>query len=108
MYDYQVLSLMVEVMKKDFRFKIGNILHVMRERLKSSAHAAGSSKDGILKEAAVPLWKEAYYSLILLENILQHFPELYFEENVQVWFFLFEEINVNLLLGLQVFVCQNI
>lgn len=104
-YDYQILSLLVEVMKKDFRFKIGNILQVMRDRLKSSAHAAGSSKYDILKEAAVPLWKEAYYSLILLDNMLQHFPELYFEENVQVCVFLFEKINVNLLLGLQVFVC---
>ncbi|XP_042384346.1 U3 small nucleolar RNA-associated protein 20-like isoform X1 [Zingiber officinale] len=82
----EVLSLLVQVMKKDFWFKIGNILQVMRDRLKSSAHAAGSSKDDILKDAAVPLWKEAYYSLILLDNMLQHFPDLYFEENVQeIW-----------------------
>ncbi|KAL3506470.1 hypothetical protein ACH5RR_031852 [Cinchona calisaya] len=37
-------------------------------------------------EAAVPMWKEAYYSLVLLEKILNQFQKLSFEKDFeQIW-----------------------
>lgn len=83
-YGYQVLGLLVEVMTKDIREHITSILHVAKGILEASIHAASNKGLDIMNEPAIPLWKEAYYSLIMLEKMLQYFPELYFERNLEV------------------------
>ncbi|WOK99438.1 small subunit processome component [Canna indica] len=79
----EVLGLLVEVMVKGFQEHVNSVLNVARGILESSIHAASNEGFDNLKEAAIPLWKEAYYSLIMLEKMLQYFPELYFDTNLE-------------------------
>ncbi|KAJ8506605.1 hypothetical protein OPV22_007491 [Ensete ventricosum] len=82
----EVLGLLVEVMTKDIREHITSILHVAKGILEASIHAASDKGLDIMNVPAIPLWKEAYYSLIMLEKMLQYFPELYFESNPEeIW-----------------------
>ncbi|CAL9093376.1 unnamed protein product [Musa textilis] len=82
----EVLGLLVEVMPKDIREHITSILHVAKGILEASIHAASNKGLDIMNEPAIPLWKESYYSLIMLEKMLQYFPEFYFERNLEeIW-----------------------
>ncbi|XP_073005480.1 uncharacterized protein [Typha latifolia] len=81
----QVLGLLVEVLKKGFLKYMDNILIVAKRILEASTLAAGNVED-FSNEAGTPFWKEAYYSLVMLEKILFHFPEQYFKRNIEdVW-----------------------
>ncbi|PKA51950.1 hypothetical protein AXF42_Ash008179 [Apostasia shenzhenica] len=90
----QVIGLLIEVLKKRFRKHIASTLRAAKNILQSCIDAISISKAGFSnalvvpfwKEAygfsnalVVPFWKEAYYTVLMLEKILFHFPELYFQ-----------------------------
>jgi len=81
----QVLGLLVEVLKKGFQKHITCILQVARNIFTSSINATTSIKGlDFSNEPAIPFWKEAYYSLVMLEAMLVHFPHLHFDTNLEV------------------------
>lgn len=75
MFVFQVLGLLVEVMKKGFQKHINSVLPVVRIILKSSVNVVRDRELDTSTEATIPFWKEAYYSLVLLEKILIQFRE---------------------------------
>nr|GEV01026.1 hypothetical protein [Tanacetum cinerariifolium] len=79
----QVLGLLVEVMKKRFAEYINTVLSIMREILPSAVKIIKDGQSDLSSVAAVPLWKEAYYSLVLFEKILGQFPELVLREDLE-------------------------
>ncbi|KAF7849855.1 hypothetical protein BT93_L0220 [Corymbia citriodora subsp. variegata] len=82
----QVLGLLVEVMKKGFHKHVSSILPVARSVLQSAVSSVANDQLDLPDEAAIPFWKEAYYSLVMLEKILHQFQHLTFEaefENCQ-------------------------
>ncbi|KAF8392350.1 hypothetical protein HHK36_022692 [Tetracentron sinense] len=82
----QVLGLLVEVLKKGFQRHINNILPVAKNILKSALDVVKDMQLDVSNEAAIPFWKEAYYSLVMLEKTLHQFPELYFERDLEeIW-----------------------
>lgn len=92
----QVLGLLVEVMKEGFQKHVCNVLPVIRRILCSGVNYLINSQRDISSEAAVPLWKEAYYSLVLLEKILYQFQKLCFEKELEVvtyCFHLYEHVR---------------
>ncbi|PSS35668.1 Small subunit processome component like [Actinidia chinensis var. chinensis] len=72
----QVLGLLIEVMKKGFQKHINSVLPVIRSICHSAVDVLTNSQLDLSIETRVPFWKEAYYSLMLLEKILQQFPDL--------------------------------
>lgn len=68
-------------MKKDFHRHISSILPVARSILQSTVAGRGPDTSD---EAADPSWKEAYYSLVLLEKILCQFPQLVLAKELEV------------------------
>lgn len=79
----QVLGLLVEVMKKGFTKHIDVILPVMRRILPSAVNIV---KNDHQDPSMVPLWKEAYYSLVLFEKILVQFPHLCLKKDLEdIW-----------------------
>nr|CAD1819808.1 unnamed protein product [Ananas comosus var. bracteatus] len=79
----QVLGLLVEVLKKGFNKHINRVLSVAKHILESSILASSDVVLDFSNEAGVPFYKEAYYSLVMLEKILQHFPEMYFDRKFE-------------------------
>ncbi|KAK9274446.1 hypothetical protein L1049_021693 [Liquidambar formosana] len=79
----QVLGLLVEVMKKAFQRHINSVLPVTRSILQSAVNVVTDSQLDLSNEATVPFWKEAYYSLVMLEKILHQFNELCLERDVE-------------------------
>ncbi|KAF2288910.1 hypothetical protein GH714_022732 [Hevea brasiliensis] len=84
--EFEVLGLLVEVMNKSFQKHISSILPVSKTILQAAVGVASESPALDLHDEAVPLWKEAYYSLVLLEKILHHFHDLSFEKDFEdIW-----------------------
>ncbi|XP_010257842.1 PREDICTED: small subunit processome component 20 homolog [Nelumbo nucifera] len=82
----QVLGLLVEVLKKGFQRHINNILPVTRDIFKLALGVVKDKQMDCANEDKIPLWKEAYYSLIMLDKMLLQFPELYLERNLEeIW-----------------------
>lgn len=79
----QVLSLLVEVLKKGFQRHIENTLRVAKGILELSVDASTNQVAVSDNECGIPYWKEAYYTLVLLEKMLIHFPDLYFDKNLE-------------------------
>lgn len=52
--------------------------------MESSVSASEAIQLGSSDEAVIPLWKETYYSVAMIERLLLRFPELYFEQNMEV------------------------
>jgi U3 small nucleolar RNA-associated protein 20 len=76
----QVLGLLVEVMKKKFQIHVNRVLPVTRKILQSAI----SRQLDVSEETAVAFWKEAYYSLVMLEKMLHQFRDLCFETDLEV------------------------
>lgn len=76
------MGLLVEVMNNSFYKHINSILPVSKTILQAAANVVSESPT--LDHETVPLWKEAYYSLVLLEKILHHFHDLSFERDLEV------------------------
>ncbi|KAL3622254.1 hypothetical protein CASFOL_033665 [Castilleja foliolosa] len=82
----QVLGLLVEVIGKSFEKHLNKVLPVMRRVFQSSVSAVTSSQENASDETVVPFWKEAYYSLVLLEKILNQFQILFFDSDLEdIW-----------------------
>ncbi|KAK2988996.1 hypothetical protein RJ640_013987 [Escallonia rubra] len=72
----QVLGLLVEVMKERFQRNISSVLSVVRSILQSAGNAVTRRQLDLSSDGTVPFWKEAYYSLVMLEKILHQYPGL--------------------------------
>ncbi|KAE9587003.1 hypothetical protein Lalb_Chr23g0269101 [Lupinus albus] len=82
----QVLELLIEVMKKGFHQHIKSILPKTCHILKSAIEAVTDRQVGFSAESTVPLWKEAYYSAVLLEKIIDQFRSLCFaKDSEDMW-----------------------
>lgn len=79
----QALGLLVEVLKKRFA-KIDAVFPEMKRILSSAVNVLKSGQLVPSGGATVPLWKEAYYSLVLFKKILLEFPERFFSEDSEV------------------------
>ncbi|KAK3004391.1 hypothetical protein RJ639_018254 [Escallonia herrerae] len=72
----QVLGLLVEVMKERFQRNISSVLSVVRSILQAAGNAVTRRQLDLSSDGTVPFWKEAYYSLVMLEKILHQYPAL--------------------------------
>ncbi|XP_052189171.1 uncharacterized protein LOC127799294 isoform X2 [Diospyros lotus] len=72
----QVLGLLVEVTRKGFQKHINEVLSMIRNILHSAIDTLTDRHLDLSVEVAIPFWKEAYYSLVLLEKILHQFHDL--------------------------------
>lgn len=82
----QVLGFVVEVMRRGFQKHISNILPVMRKIMQSAVAVLNDTQLNIFDQETIPFWKEAYYSLVLLEKILTQFPDLLVARDVEdIW-----------------------
>ncbi|XP_039847986.1 small subunit processome component 20 homolog isoform X2 [Panicum virgatum] len=82
----QVIGLLID----DHTLRMGkhlkSILAVAKTVMESSAIASGILQSGFSDECVLPLWKEAYHSVAMMERLLLRFPELYFEQNMEeIW-----------------------
>lgn len=99
----QVLGLLVEVevMKKRFQKHINNVLQVTKRILQSAIDAVTHDSP---HETAIPFWKEAFYSLVMLEKILNRFHDLCFDRDLEVCRIITNvEAIFNFLLGLCIY-----
>lgn len=82
----QVLGLVVEVMRKGFQKHVNGVLPVMRSIFQSAINVLTNGQLDLSVEATVPFWKEAYYSLVLLEKILHQFHDLFLAKDLEdIW-----------------------
>ncbi|OMO88554.1 Down-regulated-in-metastasis protein [Corchorus olitorius] len=82
----QVLGLMIEVMKNSFQRHIRSILPVTKSILRSAIDAFTHTQMDLSDECTIPLWKEAYYSLVMLEKMLNQFRDLSLERDLEdIW-----------------------
>ncbi|CAL5416773.1 unnamed protein product [Camellia sinensis] len=82
----QVLGLLVEVMRKGFQKHVNGVLPVMRSIFQSAINVLTNGQLDLSVEATVPFWKEAYYSLVLLEKILHQFHDLFLAKDLEdIW-----------------------
>ncbi|RDY00034.1 Small subunit processome component 20-like protein, partial [Mucuna pruriens] len=82
----QVLGLLIEVKKKGFHEHINCILPVTKHILKSAIDAVTNRQEGFSAESVIPLWKEAYYSLVMLEKMINQFRDLCFAKYLEdIW-----------------------
>ncbi|KAL3835007.1 hypothetical protein ACJIZ3_009743 [Penstemon smallii] len=81
----QVLGLLVEVMGERFERHLSSVLRSMRSILQSNVSALTCRQQNLTDEA-VPLWKEKYYSLVMLEKILHQFHNLFSDKGLEdIW-----------------------
>ncbi|CAA2935324.1 small subunit processome component 20 homolog [Olea europaea subsp. europaea] len=83
----QVLGLLVEVMSNGFEKHLTSVLQAMRRILQFAVTALTSEQD-LSDGAVIPWWKEAYYSFIMFEKILDQlkFRNLCFDRDLEdIW-----------------------
>ncbi|BBG99023.1 hypothetical protein Prudu_008586 [Prunus dulcis] len=73
----------VEVMEKEFHKHINRILPVTKCILESTINAVTDGQLDFSNETNIPLWKEAYYSLVMLEKMLHQFHGLCFDRDLE-------------------------
>ncbi|CAI8597993.1 unnamed protein product [Vicia faba] len=94
----QVLELLIEVAKNEFLKDIDCMPFGKKERpidcilpvtcriLQSAIHAVRNRQESFESESTLPLWKEAYYSLVMLEKMIHQFHELCFRKDLEdIW-----------------------
>lgn len=63
-----------------------SVLAVAKKIMELSVTASGVLQIGSADEAVLPLWKEAYHSVAMMEKLLLCFHELYFEQHMEeIW-----------------------
>lgn len=80
----QVLGLLVEVTKDGFHIHISRILPVLIKILRSGVNVLMKNLLDVSYEEPVSMWKESYYSLVMMEKILHQFPEMFFKADLEV------------------------
>ncbi|KAA0033350.1 U3 small nucleolar RNA-associated protein 20 [Cucumis melo var. makuwa] len=84
----QVLGLLVEVeaLKEAFERRIQTVLLVARGILQCVVDVTMNEQIDISAESTITFWKEAYYSLVMLEKLMHQFPQLFFENDFEdIW-----------------------
>ncbi|XP_004492742.1 uncharacterized protein [Cicer arietinum] len=82
----QVLGLLIEVIKKGFLNHVDSVLPVTRRILQSTILAVINRQESFESESILPLWKEAYYSLVMLEKMINQFHDLCFAKDLEdIW-----------------------
>mgnify|MGYP003702715725 CR=1 FL=1 len=71
-------------MRKGFQKHVNGVLPVMRSIFQSAINVLTNGQLDLSVEATVPFWKEAYYSLVLLEKILYQFHDLFLAKYLEV------------------------
>ncbi|KAL1222676.1 hypothetical protein V5N11_004427 [Cardamine amara subsp. amara] len=78
----QVLGFFIEVRKEAFSEHIHSIL--LEEAIPILESAV--QLQNTVEEGSIPFWKEAYYSLVMIEKLLKQFPDLCFAKHLEdVW-----------------------
>ncbi|GMP51256.1 hypothetical protein CsSME_00017551 [Camellia sinensis var. sinensis] len=73
-------------MRKGFQKHVNGVLPVMRSIFQSAINVLTNGQLDLSVEATVPFWKEAYYSLVLLEKILYQFHDLFLAKDLEdIW-----------------------
>ncbi|KAK1276802.1 hypothetical protein QJS04_geneDACA000746 [Acorus gramineus] len=72
-----VLSLLVEVLGKQFHEHVRMVLQVAKHIMASALDVSVKQEQEQSNRTMLPFWKEAYYSLSMFAKMLIHFPELY-------------------------------
>lgn len=80
----QVISLLVGNRSLGIGKHLESILAVAKRIMESSCTASGGVQLDLTGETDLPFWKEAYCSILMMDNLLEHFPELYFKQNTEV------------------------
>ncbi|XP_010423069.1 PREDICTED: U3 small nucleolar RNA-associated protein 20-like [Camelina sativa] len=84
----QVLGFFIEVRKEAFSEQIQSIL---LQEAKPILESAVQLQNNTVEEGSIPFWKEAYYSLVMIEKMLKQFPGLCFEKHLEdVWKWVFK------------------
>ncbi|XP_065862754.1 uncharacterized protein [Euphorbia lathyris] len=82
----QAMGLLVEVMNKNFKNHVSTILPASKTILQVAADVATNRKSLDVSDETSPLWKEAYFSLVLWEKILHHVDDLIFQQDLEdIW-----------------------
>ncbi|KAI0527474.1 hypothetical protein KFK09_003075 [Dendrobium nobile] len=82
----EVIGLLIEVWRGGLKRHIIGIMQTARNILKVSVDAVDIAELGVSKEPVVPCWKEAYYSLVMIEKMFLQFSELYFQSDFEeIW-----------------------
>lgn len=82
----QVIGLLVGDRSLGIGKYLKSILDVAKQIMESSVAASGGVQLDLTDETALPFWKEAYYSIAMVDRLLLHFPELYFSQNMEdIW-----------------------
>uniref|UniRef100_A0A453EZ34 HTH arsR-type domain-containing protein n=2 Tax=Aegilops tauschii subsp. strangulata TaxID=200361 RepID=A0A453EZ34_AEGTS len=82
----QVISLLVGNRSLGIGKHLESILAVAKRIMESSCTASGGVQLDLTGETDLPFWKEAYCSILMMDNLLEHFPELYFKQNTEaIW-----------------------
>ncbi|KAL8239479.1 hypothetical protein R6Q59_016046 [Mikania micrantha] len=79
----QVLGLLVEVMQKGFARHINAVFPIMKRILLSAVNIFKIGQTDISSETSIPLWKEAYYSLLLFQKMLLQFLDMSLGEDLE-------------------------
>ncbi|KAJ0262956.1 ARM repeat superfamily protein [Hirschfeldia incana] len=84
----QVLGFIIDSTKNTFRKHIHNTLEDAKVIMES---AVSASSLHTVEEGAIPFWKEAYYSLVMIEKMVRQFPDLELKKDLEdIWKMVFE------------------
>lgn len=84
----QVLGFIIDSMEKSFRKHIHNTLEDAKVIMKSAVSASSLHN---AEEGVIPFWKEAYYSLVMIEKMVRQFPDLKLKEDLEdIWKMVFK------------------
>lgn len=80
-----MLGLLVEALKNNFEERhIRTVLPVARGILQSLVDVIMNEQIDLSAETTNTFWKEAYYSLVMLEKMMHQFPGLILEKDFEV------------------------
>ena len=74
----------MEVIGKNFQVHLNKVLPTMRNILQSAHVALASTQQDLSDVLVIPFWKEAYYSLVMLQKILTQFHNLFLDKELEV------------------------
>ncbi|KAF8097526.1 hypothetical protein N665_0286s0035 [Sinapis alba] len=84
----QVLGFIIDSMEKTFRKHINSTLEDAKVIMDS---AVSASSLHTVEEGVIPFWKEAYYSLVMIEKMVRQFPDLKLKKDSEdIWKMVFK------------------
>ncbi|CAN8326706.1 unnamed protein product [Cochlearia groenlandica] len=87
----QVLGFIIDAMKKTFQKHIYSTLQDAKTILESAISACSPQLQDTAEGDSIPFWKEAYYSLVMIEKMLKQFPDLRFGKDLEdIWKMVFK------------------